>query len=64
LDIVVILGEGGVKLGLHGGCVLPRLQELIFQRFSPEHRVTEALQHARLLAGPFHDVLHKTTHVK
>jgi hypothetical protein len=30
LDIVVIFGEGGVKPGLHGGHVLPRLQELIF----------------------------------
>jgi hypothetical protein len=43
MDIVVILGEGGVKLGLHGGRVLPRLQELIFQCFSPNHRVAEAL---------------------
>jgi hypothetical protein len=59
LDVIVIFGKGGVKLGLHGGRVLPRLQELIFQRFSPEHRVTEALQHARLIAGPFHDVLHR-----
>jgi hypothetical protein len=58
LDIVVIFGEGGIKLGWHGGRVLPRLQELILQRFSLEHRVAEALQHARLLAGPFHDVLH------
>jgi hypothetical protein len=55
----VIFGEGGIKLGLHGGRVLPRLQELILQRFSSEHRVAEALQHARLLAGPFHDVLHR-----
>jgi hypothetical protein len=30
LDIVVIFGEGSVKLGLHGGRVLPQLQELIF----------------------------------
>jgi hypothetical protein len=60
----VIFGEGGIKLGLHGSRVLPRLQELILQRFSPEQRIAEALQHARLLAGPFHDVLHKTTHVK
>jgi hypothetical protein len=59
LDIVVILGKGGVKLGLHGGRVLPRLQELIFQRFSPEHHVAEALQHVGLLAGPLHDVLHR-----
>jgi hypothetical protein len=44
---------------LHGGRVLLRLQELILQRFSPEHRVAEALQHARLLAGPVHDVLHR-----
>jgi hypothetical protein len=44
---------------LHGGCVLPRLQELILQRFSQEHHVAEALQHARLLVGPFHDVLHR-----
>jgi hypothetical protein len=46
LDIVVVFVKGGVELGLHGSRVLPRLQELIFQRFSPEHRVTEALQHA------------------
>jgi hypothetical protein len=59
LDIVVIFGKGGIKLGLHGGRVLPRLQELIFQHFSPEHCVAEALQHARLLAGPLHDVLHR-----
>jgi hypothetical protein len=26
--------------------VLPRLQELIFQRFSRKHRVAEALHHA------------------
>jgi hypothetical protein len=26
--------------------VLLQLQELIFKRFSPEHRVAEALQHA------------------
>jgi hypothetical protein len=57
LDIIVIFGEGGIKLRLHGGRVLPRLQELILQRFNPEHRFAEALQHARLLAGPFHDVL-------
>jgi hypothetical protein len=44
---------------LHGGRVLPGLQELIFQCFSPEHRVAEALQHVRLLAGPLHDVLHR-----
>jgi hypothetical protein len=42
----VVFGEGSVELGLHGSRVLPRLQELIFQRFSPEHRVAEALQHA------------------
>jgi hypothetical protein len=59
LDIVVIFGKGGVKLGLHGGYVLPRLQESIFQHFSPEHRVAEALQHARLLVGPLHNVLHR-----
>jgi hypothetical protein len=59
LDIIVIFGKGGVELGLHGGRVLPRLQELIFKRFSPEHRVTEALQHVGLLAGPLHDVLHR-----
>jgi hypothetical protein len=59
LDIIVIFGEGGVELGLHGGRVLPRLQELIFQRFSPEHRVAEALQHVGLFAGPLHDVLHR-----
>jgi hypothetical protein len=29
LDIIVIFGKGGVKLGLHGGRVLPQLQELI-----------------------------------
>jgi hypothetical protein len=46
LDIIVVLGKGGVELGLHGGRMLPRLQELIFKRFSPEHRVAEALQHA------------------
>jgi hypothetical protein len=58
-DVIVIFGKGGVELGLHGGRVLPRLQELIFQRLSPEHRVAEALQHARLLARPLHDVLHR-----
>jgi hypothetical protein len=42
----MVFGNGGVELGLHGGRVLPRLQELIFQCFSPEHRVAEALQHA------------------
>jgi hypothetical protein len=42
----VVFGKGGVDLGLNGGRMLPRLQELIFQRFSLEHRVTEALQHA------------------
>jgi hypothetical protein len=42
----VVFRKGGVKLGLHGGRVLPRLQELIFKRFSQEHRVAEALQHA------------------
>jgi hypothetical protein len=46
LDIIVVLGKGGVDLGLHGGRVLPRHQELIFQHLSPEHRVVEALQHA------------------
>jgi hypothetical protein len=30
LDIIVIFGKGGVELGLHGGRVFPRLQELIF----------------------------------
>jgi hypothetical protein len=64
LDIIVIFGEGGIKLGLHGGRMLPRLQELILQRFSSEHRVAEALHHARLLAGSLYDVLQKTTHVK
>jgi hypothetical protein len=59
LDVVVIFGEGGIKLGLHGGRVLPRLHDLILQRISPEHRVAEALQHPRLLAGPLHDVLHR-----
>jgi hypothetical protein len=59
LDTVVIFGEGGIKLGLHDSRVLPRLQELILQRFSPEHRVAEALEHATLLAGPFHDILHR-----
>jgi hypothetical protein len=59
LDIIVVLGKGGVELGLHGGRVLPRLQELLFQRLSPEHRVAEALQHARLLTRPLHDVLHR-----
>jgi hypothetical protein len=43
LDVIVIFGKGGIELGLHGGRVLPRLQELIFQCFSPEHRVAEAL---------------------
>jgi hypothetical protein len=44
---------------MHGGRVLPRLQELILQRFSPKYHVAEALKHARHLAGPLHDVLHK-----
>jgi hypothetical protein len=43
LDIIVIFGKGGVELGLHGRCVLPRLQKLICKRFSPEHRIAEAL---------------------
>jgi hypothetical protein len=29
-DVIMILGKSGVELGLHGDCVLPRLQELIF----------------------------------
>jgi hypothetical protein len=56
LDVIVILGKSGIELGLHGGRVLPRLQKLIFKRFSPEHRVTEALQHVGLLAGPLCDI--------
>jgi hypothetical protein len=59
LDVIVILGKSGVELGLHGGRVLPRLHKLIFQCLSPEHRVTKALQHVGLLAGPLHDVLHR-----
>jgi hypothetical protein len=43
LDVIVILGKGGVELGLHGSRVLPRLQKLILQRLSPEHCVTKAL---------------------
>jgi hypothetical protein len=43
LDVIVVLGESGVELGLHGSRVLPRLQKLILQCFSPEHCVTEAL---------------------
>jgi hypothetical protein len=43
LDIIVIFGEGGVELRLHGGRVLPRLQKLLFQSLSPEHRVTKTL---------------------
>jgi hypothetical protein len=53
LDVIVIFGEGGINLGLHGGRVLSRLQELILQRFIPEHRVAEALQHARLLSNEY-----------
>jgi hypothetical protein len=30
LDIIMVLGKGGVELGLLGGRVLPRLQKLIF----------------------------------
>jgi hypothetical protein len=59
MDVIVILGKGGIELGLHGGRVLLRLQELIFQHFSREHRVAEALQHVRVLAGPLHDILHR-----
>jgi hypothetical protein len=59
LDIIVILGKGGVEIGLHGGRVLPRLQKLLFQCFSPEHRVTKALQHVGLIAGPRRNVLHR-----
>jgi hypothetical protein len=55
----MILGKSGVELGLHGSRVLPRLQKLILQCFSPEHRVTKALQHVGLLAGPLHNVLHR-----
>jgi hypothetical protein len=54
----VVFGEGGIKLGLHGGRVLPRLHELVLQRLSPKHRVAEALKHAGLLAGSLYDVLH------
>jgi hypothetical protein len=43
LDVIVILGKGGVELGLHGSRVLPRLQKLILQCLSPEHCVTKAL---------------------
>jgi hypothetical protein len=37
--------------------VLPRLHKLLFQRLSPEHRVTIALQHVGLVAGPLRNVL-------
>jgi hypothetical protein len=59
LDIVVVFGEGDVELRLHGSRVLPRLHKLLFQRPSPEHRVTVALQHIGLVAGPFRNVLHR-----
>jgi hypothetical protein len=38
--------------------MLPRLQKLLLQCFSPENRVTIALQHVGLLAGPLRNVLH------
>jgi hypothetical protein len=59
LDIIVILGKGGVELRLHGGRVLPIFQKLLFQCLSPEHRVTKALQHVGLLAGPLLNVLRR-----
>jgi hypothetical protein len=55
----VVFGEGGIKLGLHGGRVLPGLHELVLPRFSPKHHVVEALEHAGLLAGSLYDVLHR-----
>jgi hypothetical protein len=30
LYVIMILGKSGIELGLHGGRVLPQLQELIF----------------------------------
>jgi hypothetical protein len=59
LDIVVAFGESGVELRLHGSRVLLRLHKLLFQRLRSEHRVSIALQHARLVAGPLRNVLQR-----
>jgi hypothetical protein len=43
LHLIVVLGEGAIKLGLEHGGVLPGLCEFFLQCIGPEHRVTEAL---------------------
>jgi hypothetical protein len=55
----VVLGEGGIQLGLHGGSVLPGLYKLVLQRLGPKHSVAVPLKHLRLQAGPFSDVLQR-----
>jgi hypothetical protein len=59
LDVIVILGEGGVQLRLHGGGLLPGLHEFLFQSIRSEHGVAESLKHIGLLLGPLSDVLHR-----
>jgi hypothetical protein len=59
LDVIVVLGKGGVQLLLHGGSVLPGLHELLLQRLGLKHHVVVPLKHLRLLAGPLSDVLHR-----
>jgi hypothetical protein len=58
LDVIVILGEGGVQLRLHRGGMLPGLHKLLLQGFCSEYCITVSLKHVGLLAGPLHDVLH------
>jgi hypothetical protein len=59
LDVIVILGKGGVQLQLHRGGVLPGLHELLLQCLGPEHRVVVSLKHLGLLAALLSDVLHR-----
>jgi hypothetical protein len=39
--------------------VLPRIHKLLLQRLSSEHRVSIALHHIRLVAGPLRNVLQR-----
>jgi hypothetical protein len=61
LYLVVVLGEGTIKLGLHHGGVLPGLVEFLLQRFRLEHYIAIPLEHIRFLSGSLHDILHNAT---
>jgi hypothetical protein len=62
LNLIVVLGEGTIKLGLQQGGVLLGLVQLFLHGLSAEHCVAIPLKHVSLLSRSLNDILHKATH--